>query len=185
MVRAKPVTLPNGTQWVLPLKIYQKVWFWYVIALVIVALDQASKHVIEAAFEYGETLVFTSFFNFTLAYNTGAAFSFLADAGGWQRWFFAVIALVASVLLSVWIARCAQQKPREAFALAFILGGAVGNLYDRIVLGHVVDFIVVHYQDNYWPAFNLADSAISLGAAVLIIDMLFSKENSKENSKNA
>lgn len=163
----------------MPLKIYQKSWFWYAIALIVVALDQASKHAIEAAFEYGETLVFTSFFNFTLAYNTGAAFSFLADAGGWQRWFFAVIALVASVLLSVWIARCVQQKPREAFALAFILGGAIGNLYDRIVLGHVVDFIVVHYQDNYWPAFNLADSAITLGAAVLIIDMLFSKEKEK------
>ena len=167
------------------LKIYQKAWFWYVVALIVVALDQASKHAIEAAFEYGETLVFTSFFNFTLAYNTGAAFSFLADAGGWQRWFFAVIALVASVLLSAWIARTAKDKPREAFALAFILGGAIGNLYDRIVLGHVVDFIVVHYQDNYWPAFNLADSAITLGAAVLIIDMLFSKENSKEKKADA
>ncbi|WP_323813034.1 signal peptidase II [Cellvibrio sp. NN19] len=167
------------------LKIYQKAWFWYVVALIVVALDQASKHAIEAAFEYGETLVFTSFFNFTLAYNTGAAFSFLADAGGWQRWFFAVIALAASVLLSAWIARTAKDKPREAFALAFILGGAIGNLYDRIVLGHVVDFIVVHYQDNYWPAFNLADSAITLGAAVLIIDMLFSKENSKEKKADA
>ena len=166
-------------------KIYQKPWFWYLVALVIVALDQTSKHAIEAAFEYGETLVFTSFFNFTLAYNTGAAFSFLADAGGWQRWFFAVIAIGASVLLSVWIARTAQQIPREAFALAFILGGALGNLYDRIVLGHVVDFIVVHYKDNYWPAFNLADSAITLGAAVLIIDMLFTKETSKESKTNA
>jgi signal peptidase II len=160
----------------MPLKIYQKPWFWYVTALVVVALDQASKHAIEAAFEYGETKVFTSFFNFTLAYNPGAAFSFLAEAGGWQRWFFAVIAIAASVLLSVWIARTAHQKPREAFGLAFILGGALGNLYDRIVLGHVVDFIVVHYQDNYWPAFNLADSAITLGAAVLIIDMLLTKE---------
>jgi len=158
-------------------KIYQKAWFWYVIAGVILLLDQLSKHAIEAAFEYGETKVFTSFFNFTLAYNTGAAFSFLADAGGWQRWFFGVIAIVASVLLVVWIARVAAVKVREAFALAFILGGALGNLYDRIVLGHVVDFIVLHYQDNYWPAFNLADSAITLGAAVLIIDMLFSKEN--------
>lgn len=157
-------------------KIYQKPWFWYLAALIIVVLDQASKHAIEAAFEYGETKVFTSFFNFTLAYNTGAAFSFLAEAGGWQRWFFAVIAIAASVLLTVWIARTAQHKPREAFGLAFILGGAIGNLYDRIVHGHVVDFIVVHYQDNYWPAFNLADSAITLGAAVLIIDMLFSKE---------
>lgn len=160
----------------MPLKSYQKAWFWYIAALLVVALDQASKHAIEAAFEFGETKVFTSFFNFTLAYNPGAAFSFLAGAGGWQRWFFAIIAITASVLLSVWIARTAQQKPREAFALAFILGGALGNLYDRIVLGHVVDFIVVHYQDNYWPAFNLADSAITLGAAVLIIDMLFNKE---------
>lgn len=157
-------------------KIYQKAWFWYAIAAVIVLLDQASKYAIEAAFEYGETKVFTSFFNFTLAYNTGAAFSFLADAGGWQRWFFGVIAIVASVLLTVWIARVAATNVREAFALAFILGGAVGNLYDRIVHGHVVDFIVVHYQDNYWPAFNLADSAITLGAAVLIIDMLLVKE---------
>ena len=158
-------------------KIYQKAWFWYAVAGVVLFLDQLSKHAIEAAFEYGETKVFTSFFNFTLAYNTGAAFSFLADAGGWQRWFFGVIAIVASVLLVVWIARVAAIKVREAFALAFILGGALGNLYDRIVLGHVVDFIVFHYQDNYWPAFNLADSAITLGAAVLIIDMLFSKEN--------
>ncbi|WP_039912462.1 signal peptidase II [Cellvibrio mixtus] len=157
-------------------KVYQKAWLWYAVAIVIVLLDQASKHAIEAAFEYGETKVFTSFFNFTLAYNTGAAFSFLADAGGWQRWFFGIIAIVASVLLTVWIARVAATKVREAFALAFILGGAVGNLYDRIVHGHVVDFIVVHYQDNYWPAFNLADSAITLGAAVLIIDMLFVKE---------
>lgn len=157
-------------------KIYQKAWFWYAAAVVIVLLDQVSKHAIEAAFEYGETKVFTSFFNFTLAYNTGAAFNFLADAGGWQRWFFGIIAIVASVLLTVWIARVAAAKVREAFALAFILGGAVGNLYDRIVHGHVVDFIVVHYQDNYWPAFNLADSAITLGAAVLILDMLFVKE---------
>jgi signal peptidase II len=169
----------------MPLKMYQKAWFWYLVALVVVALDQASKHAIEAAFEYGETMVFTSFFNFTLAYNTGAAFSFLADAGGWQRWFFALIALAASALLSVWIARTTQHKPREAFALAFILGGALGNLYDRIVLGHVVDFIVVHYQDNFWPAFNLADSAITLGAAVLIVDMLFNKENSREKKTNA
>lgn len=158
-------------------KIYQKPWFWYAVAGLVLLLDQISKHAIEAAFEYGETKVFTSFFNFTLAYNTGAAFSFLADAGGWQRWFFGVIAVVASVLLVAWIKRIAAVKAREAFALAFILGGALGNLYDRIVLGHVVDFIVVHYQDNYWPAFNLADSAITLGAAVLIIDMLFSKEN--------
>ena len=161
-------------------KIYQKSWFWYAVACAVLVLDQVSKHAIEAAFEYGETKVFTSFFNFTLAYNTGAAFSFLADAGGWQRWFFGIIAMVASVLLIVWIGRVAAIKAREAFALAFILGGALGNLYDRIVFGHVVDFIVVHYKENYWPAFNLADSAITLGAAVLIIDMLFSKEKKSD-----
>ncbi len=160
------------------LKIYQRPWFWYITALVVMAIDLATKHAIEAAFEYGETKVFTSFFNFTLAYNTGAAFSFLADAGGWQRWFFAVIAITASILLTVWIARTAAKNPREAFALSFILGGALGNLYDRIVLGHVVDFIVVHYQDNYWPAFNLADSAICLGAFVLLADMFMNKEKS-------
>jgi signal peptidase II len=88
--------------------------------------------------------------------------------------------MFASVLLIVWIGRVAAIKVREAFALAFILGGALGNLYDRIVLGHVVDFIVVHYKENYWPAFNLADSAITLGAAVLIIDMLFSKEKKSD-----
>jgi signal peptidase II len=171
-------TRQHKVESVMPEKFYQKPWFWYVTALVIMLIDQVSKHAIEAAFEYGETKVFTSFFNFTLAYNTGAAFSFLADEGGWQRWFFAVIAIVASVLLTVWIARTAAKNPREAFALAFILGGAVGNLYDRILLGHVVDFIVVHYEDNYWPAFNLADSAICLGAFVLLADMFMNKEKS-------
>lgn len=157
-------------------KIYQKSWFWFVTALVVILLDQWSKQAILAHFYEGEILDFTNFFAFTLRYNPGAAFSFLADSGGWQRWFFTGIALVASALLSFWIKRVAANKPYEAFALAFILGGALGNLYDRIVLGHVVDFILVHYQDHYWPAFNLADSAISLGAAILIIDMLFVKE---------
>jgi signal peptidase II len=159
-------------------KIYHKAWFWYAIAAVIVALDQWSKQAISARFEYAETLVFTSFFNFTLAHNYGAAFSFLDDAGGWQRWFFTGIAVVASGVLAVWIARVAAKKVHEAFALAFILGGALGNLYDRILLGHVVDFIQVHYHDNYFPAFNLADSAITLGAIILIADMLFNKEKS-------
>ena len=99
-------------------KIYQKPWFWYLVALVIVALDQASKHAIEAAFEYGETLVFTSFFNFTLAYNTGAAFSFLADAGGWQRWFFIGLAGAVSVMLLVWIWRTPRGEKLLPLALA-------------------------------------------------------------------
>ncbi len=158
-------------------KIYQKPWFWYLTALIVVLLDQISKQSILANFYEGEVLNLTSFFDFTLRYNSGAAFSILAEAGGWQRWFFGVIAIAASTFFSIWIYRSAATKTRETFALAFVLGGALGNLYDRIFLGHVVDFIQVHYQStHYFPAFNLADSAITLGAIILILDMLFSKE---------
>lgn len=158
-------------------KLIRQTWFWYAIAALIMLLDQLSKKWISANFEYNESMVFTSFFNFTLVHNHGAAFSFLSDAGGWQRWFFTAVAAIASLVIAIWIARTASKKPHEAFALAFILGGALGNLYDRVLLGYVVDFIVVHYEDNYFPAFNLADSAITLGAIVLIVDMLFNKEN--------
>lgn len=159
-------------------KIYQKYWFWLVVALVVALIDQWSKVAVVKHFVFeGSSQEVTSFFNLVLAYNPGAAFSFLAEAGGWQRWFFGAIAVVASVVLTIWIYKSATQKPLEAFALSFILGGALGNLYDRIFLGHVVDFIEVHYQSqHYFPAFNLADSAITLGAMVLIYDMIFGKE---------
>jgi len=159
-------------------KVPAQAWRWHGLALLVIALDQISKHWVEAVLTYNEPVVFTSFFNFTLRYNPGAAFSFLSDAGGWQRWFFTVVAIVVSVVLVTWIARVAATKKIEAFGLTMILGGAIGNVYDRIVLGHVVDFIVVHYEDYYWPAFNLADSAITLGAILLIIDMIFTKEKS-------
>lgn len=166
-------------------KNYQKPWFWYAIALVIVLLDQWSKHAVVDYLQYNDPVnldglrkqEITFFFNLVEAYNPGAAFSFLAEAGGWQRWFFGAIAVAASTFFSIWIYRSAATKTLETFALAFVLGGALGNLYDRIFLGHVVDFIQVHYQsDYYFPAFNLADSAITLGAIVLIVDMLFGKE---------
>ncbi|ROQ17057.1 signal peptidase II [Marinimicrobium koreense] len=150
-------------------------WRWYALAIAVIALDQISKHWVSAALTYGEPVVFTPFFNFTLLHNPGAAFSFLSDAGGWQRWFFTVVAAVVSVVLVIWLARVSEKR-YEALALALILGGAIGNLYDRVVLGYVVDFIVVHYQDYYWPAFNIADSAITVGAALLILDMLFGKD---------
>jgi signal peptidase II len=159
------------------LKIPRQAWLWYVAALIVLLLDQFSKMWISERFTFGESYVLTSFFNFTLWYNEGAAFSFLANQGGWQRWFFSILASGVSVALVVWIARIAQHNRREAFALSFILGGALGNLYDRIVHGHVIDFIVVHYQNHYWPAFNLADSAITLGAIVLIADLFLKKEN--------
>src|SRR4051812_46261110 len=117
-------------------KMHAKIWgqalLWYVVALIVMLLDQLSKMWISNHLTYGEPVIFTSFFNFMLLHNHGAAFSFLAEAGGWQRCFFAVIAVVVSTLLVIWIHRSAEKNKREAFALAFILGGAIGNLYDRI-----------------------------------------------------
>lgn len=155
----------------------KNLWLWYGLALLVVVLDQLTKLWAEAALQDGEIIVVTSFFRFQLAYNTGAAFSLLYDAGGWQRWFFAGLALIVSMVIAIWIARLVAGKVRhrhwELLGLSLILGGAVGNLYDRIALGHVVDFIVWHYQNYYWPTFNIADAAICVGAAVLIYDMLF------------
>ena len=151
---------------------FGRAWFWYALAIAVVLLDQLSKLWISAHLTYAEPLTLTPFFNFTLLHNHGAAFSFLAEQGGWQRWFFALLAVLMSVTLIIWLARTAVNNV-ESFALAFILGGALGNLYDRVHLGYVVDFIVVHYQENFWPAFNLADSAITLGAFMLITQTLF------------
>lgn len=156
--------------------VYRKPMFWYVVALAVAAIDLLTKSVIENVFDFREVKEVTSFFYLTLVYNSGAAFSFLAEAGGWQRWFFAAVAIGASVLLAAWIRKEANTKPYMAFAYAFILGGALGNLYDRIVLGHVVDFLVLHYNDFYWPAFNLADSAITLGVIIIFYDVFFGKE---------
>jgi signal peptidase II len=157
-------------------KISRQASLLYFLALAVVVLDQLSKAWISSHLIYAEPVELTSFFNFTLLHNHGAAFSFLSDAGGWQRWFFTILAISVSAVLVVWIARAVVQNQREAFALSFILGGALGNLVDRITLGYVVDFIVVHYDDNFFPAFNLADSAITLGAFILIVDMFLTKE---------
>jgi len=161
--------------------LHKQTWAWYGLALVVLVLDQLTKVWASHSLEYGQPLVLTSFFNFTLLHNTGAAFSFLSDAGGWQRWFFGVIAIAVSAVLLVWIARLGGEKRWEAAALTLILGGALGNLYDRLVLGYVVDFIVVHYREHMWPAFNLADSAITLGAAILIWDMFRTNRKEKES----
>ena len=142
----------------------------YVLALMVVALDQWSKASVATALVYAEQQFVTPWLNLTLVYNTGAAFSFLNDAGGWQRWFFVGLALTVSALLVNWL-RFARGARAFMFAgLALILGGAVGNLIDRLRLGHVVDFIQVHYESWYYPAFNIADSAITVGAALLIWD---------------
>lgn len=144
-------------------------WHWLAVSLVVLALDQATKWAIQAHFEYGESLYVTPFFNLVLVYNKGAAFSFLADAGGWQRGFFIILTLTISAVL-LWMMRGNPGNRLLSLALALVLGGAFGNLYDRVMLGHVVDFIQWHVAGYYWPAFNIADSAIFLGAVGLVID---------------
>lgn len=148
----------------------------YVLALTIVVLDQLTKGWAESALSYAQPVTILPVLDFTLLYNTGAAFSFLSEAGGWQRWFFTVLSTVVSVVLAVWIARLGNSQRLLAFAIGCILGGAIGNLWDRVALGHVVDFISVHWNDSYFPAFNLADSAITLGAGLLILDVLIHPE---------
>jgi signal peptidase II len=159
---------------------------WYGVALVVIVLDQFTKALAEAGLDYGRPLEVFSWFNLTLQYNTGAAFSFLSDAGGWQRYFFSAVAIFISGVLVVWLFVLPRSQRLLALALALILGGALGNLWDRLVLGHVVDFISVHYAGRYFPAFNLADSAISVGAALMVFDSLFgdSQDRVPEEEKN-
>jgi signal peptidase II len=144
---------------------------WLALAAAIVAADLATKAWITSIFRYGEVREMTSFFNLVLVHNTGAAFSFLAGAGGWQRWFFAIVSTVISVVIVVMLRRHAHNR-LLAGALALVLGGALGNLHDRLRFGYVVDFIQVHAGGYYWPAFNVADSAITVGVALLLWDGL-------------
>jgi signal peptidase II len=132
-----------------------------------------------------ESIVILPIFKLMLLHNSGAAFSFLDDAGGWQRWFLVTISFLVSAYISVWLYRIRQQERLVAFGLALILGGAVGNLIDRAFVGYVVDFLVVHWDDSYFPAFNVADSAITVGAGVLILEMFLKKDSDKTmESKN-
>ena len=151
-------------------------WLW--LSVLVMVLDQATKFYFDGILQmYEQIVVIPDLLSWTLAYNTGAAFSFLADSGGWQRWLFTLIAVVVSVVLVVWLKRLGRGDTWLAVALALVLGGAVGNLFDRVVLGHVVDFILVHWQDRWrFPAFNLADSAITVGAIMLALDMFKSKK---------
>lgn len=151
----------------------------FLLALVIVGLDQWTKNLAEANLSYNLPVEILPILDFTLRYNPGAAFSFLADQGGWQRWFFTAVAAIVSLLLVGWITRLKAEEKILAVGLALVLGGAVGNLYDRIALGHVVDFISFHWGNAYFPAFNIADSAISVGAVCLIFDSFFGPSATK------
>jgi signal peptidase II len=150
-------------------------WCWWLSGSV-VALDQATKFLAEMLLAMHQPVPILPSFNLMLTYNTGAAFSFLADAGGWQRWFFLGLGAAVSLGLTVWLTRLKPGEKRLAVALALILGGAVGNLIDRAWLGQVIDFIQIYYDRWYWPAFNIADSAITIGAMLLVADSLLARE---------
>jgi signal peptidase II len=145
---------------------------WLGIALVVIVLDQITKTLILQHYQYGDSTYVTSFFNIVRAHNTGAAFSFLAGASGWQRWFFIGLGIAAAIFI-IWMLRSHGGQKMFAWALSLILGGAVGNVVDRMLHGYVVDFIQVHWGATYYfPSFNVADSAITAGAALLILDEL-------------
>jgi len=148
---------------------------WFVLAAAVIALDLATKIAVLKLFVPGESLALAPFFNLVLVFNTGAAFSFLAGAEGWQTLLFAAIAVAAAIVISVLILKNRQNNLLCA-GLALILGGALGNLYDRLVYGKVVDFLDFHMAGWHWPAFNVADSAITVGAAILIAESFLQKK---------
>lgn len=143
------------------------------ISVLVVVLDQISKYSIVLAFDEFEVLTVWPVFNLTLVYNTGAAFSFLADAGGWQRGFLISVSLIVTTVMLVWLSRLSPHERLSGWGLALVIGGAIGNLIDRVVLGKVVDFLQWHWQGWYFPSFNLADSAITLGVILLLLDGFF------------
>lgn len=154
---------------------------WYLlVSVVLLVLDQWVKSVMTAALPlcvpgYCQTIEVLPFFQLTVLHNTGAAFSFLHDAGGWQRWFLIMVSIGVMLFVAAWLRRIYRDQKLLALSLAFILGGAMGNLVDRVLLGYVVDYLVFYYESYYFPAFNIADSAISVGAGLLILDMFLNR----------
>ena len=157
-------------------------WLW--LSVLVIALDLLTKAIASHYLVLHQPVAVFPGFNWTLMHNTGAAFSFLSNESGWQRWFFTLIAIVVSVGIAVWMKRLQSDRVWLPVSLALILGGALGNVWDRLTLGYVVDFIQVYYDKWAWPAFNVADSAISVGAVLLIIDSLRSNRSQVESEKN-
>jgi len=143
-------------------------WLWVSVATLL--LDQASKLAVDGSMSLYESIPLVPYFNLTYVHNTGAAFSFLAQAGGWQRWLFAGLAVVMSSIIAVWLLRLQKHETLMAAALSLVLGGAIGNLIDRVAYGYVIDFLDVYYQDWHWPAFNIADSAICVGVGLMLLE---------------
>jgi len=152
-------------------------WLW--ISLGVIVLDQASKQIAETLLTPHQPVNLLPFFDWYLTYNAGAAFSLLADAGGWQRWLFTAIAIVISFVIVQWIRKLPDEETLTALSLSLILGGAIGNLIDRILLGHVIDYIQVWLGSYPFPAFNIADAAISVGAALLLLSSFFGRRKAQ------
>lgn len=181
MARVRHVSLPESR---LLAGIGRRPWIGLLVAAVVVVVDQWTKQLAVATLDFRTPQMVTKWFDWMLTYNTGAAFSFLANAGGWQRWFLAGVALAVSVFLIVWLFRLAPRDRSLVIPLGCILGGGIGNLVDRVTLGHVVDFISLHYRDWYWPAFNVADSAITLGAAWWLLSALLGASSADTDPVN-
>ena len=162
-----------------------RAFIWYLLSMVVVTIDQWTKWLAETKLSFHEPVaVIEPFLNWTLAYNYGAAFSLLADAGGWQKWFFSGLALIMSVFLIVYLLKVPRQAKLLSVGLALVLGGAVGNLIDRLLNGKVTDFIHVHYADVWhYPIFNIADIGICIGIALIVIDMLFLEGKRQDKRK--
>ena len=158
-------------------------WLW--LTLLCLIIDQVSKQWVAGTFDYRETLSVLPFFNLTYVHNPGAAFSFLADQGGWQRWFFTAIAAIASIVFLVWMAKTPKQQRLLSISFALILSGAVGNLIDRVLFGYVIDFLDFHWAGYHFAAFNIADSVIFIGAALMIFESFTNKEDNQEANKDA
>lgn len=148
-----------------------KKWPWFLLSIVVLLADQLSKYWAVTHLIPYQPMAVIPMFNFTLAYNSGAAFSFLSGTGGWHRWFFTGFSVLMSLLLIIWLVRLPAKDKLQSCAVSLLLGGAIGNLYDRAALGYVTDFIDIYYQNHHWPVFNIADSAICLGAFLLLVDL--------------
>jgi signal peptidase II len=144
------------------------IWLW--LYLIVLVLDQVTKRIVDTSMALGDSIPLVPMFQLTYLRNQGAAFSFLSGAGGWQRWFFIALAISASVFICYWLRKLPKERSLEACAWALVLGGALGNLIDRILYGYVIDFLDVFYGNWHWPAFNVADSAITVGVVILFID---------------
>ena len=164
----------------LSVKIKQSGLRWLWLSLLALVLDQVTKLIVIAEMRLYESIPVMPYFSFTRVHNHGAAFSFLADAGGWQRWFFTIFATAISALIVWWLTKTRRDQILLSMAYCLILGGAIGNLVDRIAYGYVVDFLDLYYQNYPWPAFNIADSAIFLGAVLLLIDAFKNTEEKSE-----